>query len=279
MYWIFAVIVGVLIILYLLWDNLTIGVQSYKVQTSRIQKAVRIVMVSDLHARRYFQNIPQIIKNQKPDLILLAGDMIEDRSHKRTRCVTYPFFRTTAQIAPVFAIFGNHERRVKWQQEVWDEMKRAGIRVLENEMVHTEAQNQPFVITGLDEGAGAYGRFHTKTPQKLQMELLKKTQAEDGVRIVMDHYPENFANAGELSYNQCTYEVMVAGHAHGGQVRLPLIGGLYAPGQGIFPRYTKGIYRAQTSTLIVSNGLGGQWYLPRFGNRPSVYVIDMIPEE
>ena len=268
-----------LLVLYLVFDNFTVGVNRVRIPSERVKKGLRIVMVSDLHARSYFQNVGKMIARERPDLILLAGDMVEDRHHTQTKRVSYAFFRDVTKIAPVYAIFGNHERRVSWQEEVRREMEEAGIVILENRMITMPVKEEHVAILGLDEGSGLHARFHTKAPQTDHLALLRECERSSGIRIVMDHYPENFAKAGDLSYNQCAFEVMVAGHAHGGQVRLPWIGGLYAPGQGVFPRYTKGLYREKDANLVVSNGLGGQWYLPRFGNRPSVWTIELAPEK
>ena len=266
-------------VLYLVFDNFTVGVNRVRIASGRVKKGLRIVMISDLHGRSYLQSIPEMIAREEPDLILFAGDMVEDRHHAQTKRVSYPFFRDVAKIAPVYAVFGNHERRVAWQEEVRREMEEAGIVLLENRMITVPVKEENVTVLGLDEGSGLHERFHTKAPQAEQLALLKECEKSGGLRIVIEHYPENFAKAGDLSYNQCAFEVMAAGHAHGGQVRLPWIGGLYAPGQGVFPRYTKGLYRENNANLVVSNGLGGQWYLPRFGNRPSIWTIVLTPEE
>jgi predicted MPP superfamily phosphohydrolase len=276
MWWIAGGCTLILIFVWLMYENCSFGVRHVTLHTPRAQKSSTIVHLSDLHARRYPCDICDAVRALDPDLIVMTGDMFSDRQQSVAPVLAR--LAPLTRLAPCYVVMGNHDHRLPEFSALVQKIGQTGMHVLCNRLAMVTAHGQRFSIAGLDAAAGREGTFHTAYPNETQARLLCQLCGMPGVRLVLDHYPENFALRGQMSYNQYTFELMLAGHAHGGQVRLPWIGALFAPGQGLFPRYTAGPYEGQTSRLLVSRGLGGRAMLPRVGNRPQIVCVHILPD-
>ena len=276
MWWILAGTVVLAGILFYTWQNLTIGVAHLSFESDRVAEELSVGLFSDLHAGWWLTDVRSLAQRQQFDLIVLAGDVFDEKRNGNDR--TMDLVGKLRAMVPCVYVPGNHEYRIENKAALLDGLRAANVTVLENELCALKIRDQRITIAGLDAAVGQTGHFHTARPTEKQLALLRELSQSGGVRIVLDHYPENYALRGEDSYNKFEFEMMLSGHAHGGQVRLPILGGLYAPGQGKLPKYTAGMYQTKKNRLIVSRGMGGRWYLPRVFNRAQIVTIHILPK-
>ena len=222
----------------------------------------RIVQISDLHDAEYGEDHARtlaLIREAKPDIIVLTGDLVDSsRTHVEQ---SVALVRQAVEIAPCYYVTGNHEGRLS--PETYAELETAllslGVIVLHDEAVTLERGGETITLAGVD------------SPAFAQPSADLPALCGEGFTILLAHHPE-YASA----YAEAGVDLVFCGHAHGGQFRLPLIGGIYAPGQGLFPTYDAGLYsipsEAGTTSLVVSRGLGNSAFPVRVGNRPEVIL-------
>ena len=266
--------------------------RSVKAETSPVSRTdgnagmpadkVRIVHLSDLHAEMFGPSNRRLLARTAalaPDIIVVTGDWIDQYTVNRADAAkTLGDLRA---LAPVFYSPGNHEF---WRGDLqgWqDELRRYGLQMMQNriESLEIDGKDLPIHILGLDESAVA-------PDSDASTELFDALAAKPGIRIVLAHYPENFAMLGADSYDRREFDLMFAGHAHGGQIRLPLVGGLLSPGEGWFPDYYSGSHdgsrvhaSGQRSRMIISRGLGNSLIPQRLFNRPEIVVVDLFLDD
>ncbi|HIZ20065.1 MAG TPA: metallophosphoesterase [Firmicutes bacterium] len=213
-------------------------------------EGLRIAHLSDLHfphCARPPRELAALVRRLHPDLIVLTGDLI-DRADTFSPAVLAETGRRLAAIAPCYAVPGNHEFRAGLVKEWTALLTGAGVRVLGEEWVRLTRRGGSLWLGGLP-----YGR--------------PIPPPGEGNRLVLSHYPENFP-----AYAAKGYDLVLTGHAHGGQFRFGGRG-LYSPGEGLFPRYTSGLYALGGSRMVVSRGLRSGWMPPRLGNPPHLPVV------
>lgn len=265
---------------YCVWENNALTVTRYTVKKG-LPAPIRIVCLADLHGKRFGKDNCRLLKKTaalSPDLIVLPGDTVSGSRHGvSAMCET---LSALSSLAPTVLIPGNHERRTGRLEALLARFSRTGAHVLCNERldllirgtpVHLLGLAEPIAVSRLDYLRAAVGRLEYPDCDAQLLSLAR----EDGLRIVLSHFPELFAAIGDRSYRRFDFDLQFSGHAHGGQVRLPGIGGVYAPGQGIFPRYTGGLY-GKSPALVVSRGLGNDCGLPRVNNRPEIVAVDVV---
>lgn len=272
---VFIVLVAVCIIAF--YNGLVVRNYEIKSNKSHEGSSVRIVVIADLHSIYYGENQQDIIdkiKEQDPDIIALVGDIIDDNIREDGAIA---FLEGIQGIAPAYYVIGNHE---VWTGEV-DRIKEMvasyDIKVLTNESDYIVVNGVDFCISGIDDPVifGEYfenGELILKTDDKL---LSGFSNLDNSVyNILLAHRPERFK-----SYQKYDFDLVLSGHAHGGQVRIPFIlNGLIAPNQGVFPKYAGGEYFENGQTMIVSRGLGKYKTVPRVFNPPEIVVIDIVKE-
>ncbi len=268
-----SAIISILIIafvVWLIWSNTTIEENSYVIYDEQIPTSFdgfKIAHVSDLHNAEFGQNNAQllnILDNANPDIIVITGDTI-DYFHTNTE-VALNFIEKAMKIAPCYYITGNHEGwlgRIAFSN-FEDKMIAFGVVVLHDESVFWEKEEEKIVLMGIDDPDYSYGFSKT----------LSKMATKEHFTILLSHRPEYFDE-----YVSCGYDLVLSGHAHGGQFRLPLIGGLLAPDQGWFPKYDSGMYIQENTTMIVSRGLGNSVVPIRINNRPELIIVELQSEE
>lgn len=263
---------------WVIWGNGAIEVTEYTISSEQLPEAFngyRIVQVSDLHNAEFGEKNSELlnmIKSEAPDVIVLTGDFADSR---RTDIdIAAAFAEQVVNIAPVYYVTGNHEARIR-EDETYENLKSGlegcGVHILENEAVMLEKQGETISLIGLADPAfaGETGSFYTDGSYlKEQLEAFCNEAA--GYRILLSHRPELFD-----IYTDCNVNLVFSGHAHGGQFRLPFIGGLIAPGQGLFPEYDAGSYTEDATTMIVSRGLGNSLFPFRVNNRPELVVVEL----
>lgn len=223
-----------------------------------------IAHISDLHNAAFGErqeNLLAAVKSVSPDFIAITGDFIDKRRRGMRNALN--FIVGALRIAPVYYTTGNHESASPEFAALQENLLTAGVHVLRDRAEKFDSFGMTLI--GLDDP----GFYKKKIPKKegiaLTAEKMKELAGE-GFTVVLSHRPE-YLPAYEGA------DLVLCGHAHGGQVRLPFLGGLYAPGQGIFPRYTSGAYRGGKTTMVVSRGLGNSRCPLRINNPPEVVAI------
>lgn len=251
----------------------------YTVKTE-LTDSIRIVHLSDLHSWEFGdgnQELVTMVTEQGPDLILMTGDML-DKSDEDA-AVACALIKDLAEIAPVYYGYGNHEKA--WEREngksLAPELTAAGATVLDCAYLDLEVKGQPLRLGGY---YGYYRRPHMTLDDEAAIErenaFFGAFEDTDRYKILLNHIPTAWLDWGLM--DDFPVDLVLTGHYHGGQIRLPLIGGLRAPYVGWFPEYTEGIYYGERATCILSTGLGSSPNIPRVNNPPQIVVVDLIPE-
>ena len=262
------------------YQNNKIVITNIKLK-QKINNKVRIAQISDLHSKEFGKNnntLYKVIIEQEPDIIVATGDLI-DSNMKRINEIIEFCSRLNKKI-PVYYILGNNEMRCSRVSEIVEKLKKNKICVLENEIESIEVKGNKINILGLeekriDEGELFYSKVNSRYGTENIEKIFSRLERLDGIKIVLSHYPENFEYVEEGAYSKYNFDIMFSGHAHGGQFILPGIGGIFAPGQGLFPKYYKGVY-GEKNKLIVSRGLGNSGFPLRLFNRPDLVIVDLI---
>ncbi|MFV0496809.1 MAG: metallophosphoesterase [Candidatus Fimivivens sp.] len=266
--------------IYSYYQNNTLQVTHHTLSIG-LPKPIKLICLSDLHGKQFGEkNIKLImqIRALAPDLIVFPGDTVSADRHNLVP--TIKTLKILNRMAPCFLIPGNHEHRSGRWPAIADRFRSVGITVLENTQFDGYFNGSPVHILGLDEGL-AVSRFdYIKAACKMlkyadNRKPLRALSQQDGLRIVLSHFPEHYALIGTLSYCRFPFDLMLCGHAHGGQVRLGKKLALYAPGQGLFPRFCQGLH-GRNPALLVSRGLGNDSPFPRINNRPEIASVTIV---
>ena len=262
------------------YQNNKIQITRFNVN-SNVNDNIRVLQLSDLHSKEFGKDNKILLNkiiNEKPDLVVATGDLIDSNMKKIDNIVN--FLSSINKIAPVFYIPGNNEMRCNRLNEILNKLKINNIVVLYNEIKIIRIKSTIVNILGLvekriDDGELFYEKVNSKYIGEKSGDLLKRLENMNGVKLVLSHYPENYKLNEKSCYSKYKFDIMFSGHAHGGQFILPFIGGLFAPGQGILPKYYSGIY-GKENKLIVSRGLGNSGFPLRLFNRPNIVVVDIL---
>ena len=257
------------------WGNTALMVQEYTVTSSRLPAAFsgyRIAQVSDLHNDCFGENncdLLQKLAEAEPDIILLTGDLIDSR--RTNTAVAVDFTRQVLEIAPVYYVSGNHESRmVDTFEQLAAELEQMGAVVLRNQAITVEKDGAEIQLIGMDD-VGFYSPDDSGTDrEEMLLDNIQALRNPALYSILLSHRPELldvYAGGG------C--DLVFSGHSHGGQFRLPLVGGLFAPGQGFFPEYDGGVYRQGNTVMVVSRGVGNSLMPVRFNNRPEIVLVEL----
>lgn len=255
------------------WSNQSVVQTEYMLESDRVPQAFngfRIAQVSDLHNRQMGKNNKNLLAMLtacRPDIIVFTGDMIDSRQTDIE--VTVRFAREAVKIAPCYYVPGNHESRLTEYAEFKQKLLDAGVTVLEDAAVAIERSGARILLQGMVDPAFRTDDIllHMDETVRAQLESLPK---EDAFTVLLSHRPELFPQ-----YKDHSADLVFTGHAHGGQIRLPWIGGLYTPSQGWFPEYDAGTFTEQGVTMIVSRGVGNSAFPLRVNNRPEVVVVEL----
>lgn len=250
--------------------DVRLAVRHYTVESEKVDGPIRLAVLTDLHACRYGKNQEQLVAAvaaQKPDLVVMCGDIVDDEP----RMEEWRALLTVKKLAdrwPVYYASGNHEHRTGRLAEIKKLLTACGAVVLDGKCVRVAAGGQMVQIGGIDDPETG--------EENWEAQLSAAGSSLDGSHfsILLTHRPERVSD-----YADSGFDLVLAGHAHGGQWRLPgLINGVLAPNQGLFPSYAGGRYEIGGATLIVSRGLAREsTRVPRLFNRPELVVVDIEP--
>jgi uncharacterized protein len=242
----------------------------YRIASDDLTSSFRIVAVSDLHGAEYGKrqaDILSLITRQDPDIILLAGDIIDDVFPLEN---SLAFAKGAAGIAPCFYITGSHDLWYPGYRAARQELLDMGIKVLEGETVPVTVNGQTVIVCGIDDPTmGTSGEV--REAYRAALSTAFSTLPEDTFNILLAHRPDYISD-----YVKYAFDLVISGHTHGGQIRIPFIlNGLYVPDQGWYPRYAGGLYWVSGVPLIISRGVSYYPDLPRIFNPPEIVVIEL----
>lgn len=269
---IICILVGFTIFLYL--QNNLISITEVKITSSKIPssfKGYKILQISDLHNKKFGDNqdvLIQKIKSIDPDIIAITGDLIDSKSYDAE--VSMQLIREIVKKYPVYFVTGNHEQWSEKYNSLEKELKKYGVNILRNEHVGIRNGEQEINLLGIDDPEFGTGN---RDEGNIIIDEIKKAKIEmqpDRYNVLLSHRPEFIKE-----YTNERLDLVLSGHAHGGQVRLPFIGELVAPNQGVLPKYTAGLYVEQNTSMVVSRGLGNSIIPQRILNRPEIVVVQL----
>ena len=227
---------------------------------------LKIAQISDVHSADIQGKLQRAMREAAPDLIVFTGDLV-NREDRDLSCAL-SLAAMAAQIAPAYYAPGNHEADNPCYPELREGLEEAGITVLENESVQLWYRGARVNIIGLLDLA-----FHPQGRTAAREELpglIQDLSVPGALNVVLSHRLSLMQEYGESGAG-----LVFSGHAHGGQVRMPLIGPLFAPDEGALPDYTAGTYLAGETWVVVSRGLGNGTPFPRLWNAPELVVVTM----
>ena len=256
--------------LYTDYTNSHFQVTFYRVTSSHVSEKLRVLFLSDLHLREYGEHNEELIQTVQeldPDLILLGGDLVTFPNPEYENMLS--LCRSLADVAPLYGVLGNHESEMIYggvDDQLAEKFSEAGVQLLRNETRTIQIGENNVELIGLE---GALKDFYKYGASDCVESLSRQY---DTFRICINHVPMAF-----VDYMQdAPFDLALAGHTHGGIVRLPKIGPLYTAEEGFLPDYAGGSYTlANNATLIVSRGLGDSSRAPRINNVPELSVIDI----
>ena len=232
---------------------------------------LQIAHVSDLHNTEFGQKNEKLLKKLRkadPDIIAITGDILDSR--RTDMAVALAFLEKALEIAPCYYVTGNHEGRISDYRDFKKDMEALGVTVLENQKVTLEAGESAITLMGIDDPNVCNDGIRGE-PEAVAAARIQKLQSEsDGFTILLSHRPDLFP-----AYVSSGVHLVLSGHVHGGQFRIPFLGGLYSPSQGFFPEYDFGTFSEDNTVMYVSRGLGNSVFPLRLHNRPEVVLITL----
>ena len=227
---------------------------------------LKIAQISDVHSADIQEELRTALREAAPDLIVFTGDLVNREDRDLSRALSLAAM--AAQIAPAYYAPGNHEADNPCYPELREGLEKAGITVLENENAQLWRNGVQINIIGLLDLT-----FHPQGRERAREELPGRIQdlsLPGALNVVLSHRPSLMEEYGESGA-----DLVFSGHAHGGQVRMPLIGPLFAPDEGVFPDYTAGTYQTGGTWVVVSRGLGNGTPFPRLWNTPELVLLTL----
>ncbi len=261
-------------IVFSIWQNNSIVVTRTDYENEKIPKPFndfKIVHISDLHNKLFEKDQKPLLEKmsgETPDIIVITGDLIDQRKYDLEKAML--FIQGAIKIAPVYYVSGNHEAWSGDYETIKLRLKDAGVTVLDNAEIEIVREETRIKLLGLSDPDFLTSSYIEGTNATLLNATLSGWKDEEGFKILLSHRPELFS-----LYKEANVDLVFSGHAHGGQVRLPFIGGLVAPDQGLFPKFTSGSYTEGSTTLFISRGLGNSIMPQRVLNRPEIVVVTL----
>lgn len=273
------VIISLIVILllfcgfYLYFQNTALQVTKFLIVDSKIAKSFnnyRIIQLSDFHnttSKKLTNQLVEEITKEEPDIIVITGDLIDSRRTNVDAAID--FLGKIKDIAPIYYISGNHESRISEYETLKKEMNDLGINLLDNEVIEIQKKDDIINLIGIDDPSFS-NTIEVDDSEIIEDQIKSINYGENFYTILLSHRPEAFK-----TYVNENINLIFSGHAHGGQIRLPFIGGIFVPNQGFFPKYTSGKYEEKNTSMIVSRGIGNSLFPFRINNRPELIVVEL----
>ena len=264
------------IIIFLFIQNNFISITNIELELSTLPRSFdgfKIVHLSDLHSKKFSNNQQSLvfkINKAKPNLILFTGDLVDSKHYVEENSLM--LIKEIVKIAPVYFVTGNHE---KWSGNFHDleqKLIEQDVKILRNDSVKIKKGEDEIQLIGIDDPSFnddmPYADDNSIATRELEKVLAKGNQST--FNVLLSHRPELFS-----TYANSDIDLTFSGHAHGGQIRLPFIGGVISPNQGFFPKYANGKYTQKNSVMIVNRGLGNSIIPQRIFNRPEIIIATL----
>ena len=265
----------ILMISLVAWGNKALELNEITIDSENLPEAFegfRIAHVSDLHNDEFGKDnikLLKLIENADPDIIAVTGDIID--SYTTDVEIALSFMGKAQQIAPCYYVNGNHEGRVPDDYQTLKEgLEACGVTVLENESLLLERAGECIRLTGVSDPGFETDYLYGDTEGVMRRHLTELIADNENFNLLLSHRPELLG-----VYADFDVDLVLSGHAHGGQFRLPFAGGLYAPNQGLMPEIDAGLYTEDNTKLIVSRGIGNSLFPFRLNNRPEVILVTL----
>lgn len=247
--------------------------RTYTVVSPKLTAEVRLAVVTDFHSSDNADDVVAMVASCAPDAVLLVGDLFDDDTQNRPTERTLSLMRQLSALYPCYYVSGNHEAWTGEMDALYQQTEEAGVTVLRMSSGVLTVRGQRIALCGIPDPYEMVFSGAPDTEEQLRQALEDVDSAD--FTVLLAHRPELLAK-----YAQFPLDLVVSGHAHGGQVRIPgVLNGLYAPNQGWFPKLAGGAYTQDGTTLIVSRGLAVRTRLPRIFNRPEVVLVRCVPAE
>ena len=270
--WILPVL-AILVILTLIALDERLILRTYTVASPKLTAEVRLAVVTDFHSSDNADDVVAMVASCAPDAVLLVGDMFDDDTQNRPTERTLSLMRQLSAQYPCYYVSGNHEAWTGEMDALYQQTEEAGVTVLRMSSGVLTVRGQRIALCGIPDPYEMVFSGAPDTEEQLRQAMENVDSAD--FTVLLAHRPELLAK-----YAQFPLDLVVSGHAHGGQVRIPgVLNGLYAPNQGWFPKLAGGAYTQGGTTLIVSRGLAVRTRLPRIFNRPEVVLVRCVPAE
>lgn len=270
--WILPVL-AILVVLTLIALDERLILRTYTVMSPKLTAEVRLAVVTDFHSSDNADDVVAMVTSCAPDAVLMVGDMFDDDIANRPTERTLSLMRQLSAQYPCYYVSGNHEAWTGEMDALYQQTEEAGVTVLRMSSGVLTVRGQRIALCGVPDPYEMVLSGAPDTEEQLRQALEDVDSAD--FTVLLAHRPELLAK-----YAQFPLDLVVSGHAHGGQVRIPgVLNGLYAPNQGWFPKLAGGAYTQDGTTLIVSRGLAVRTRLPRIFNRPEVVLVRCVPAE
>lgn len=270
--WILPVL-AILAILTLIALDERLILRTYTVVSPKLTAEVRLAVVTDFHSSDNAEKVAAMVASCAPDAVLLVGDMFDDDTANRPTERTLSLMRQLSALYPCYYVSGNHEAWTGEMDALYQQTEEAGVMVLRMSSGVLTVRGQRIALCGIPDPYEMVFSGAPDTEEQIR-QAMENVDSADFI-VLLTHRPELLAK-----YAQFPLDLVVSGHAHGGQVRIPgVLNGLYAPNQGWLPKLAGGAYTQDGTTLIVSRGLAVRTRLPRIFNRPEVVLVRCVPAE
>lgn len=264
---------AILVVLTLIALDERLILRTYTVTSPKLTAEVRLAVVTDFHSSDNADDVVAMVASCAPDAVLLVGDLFDDDTQNRPTERTLSLMRQLSALYPCYYVSGNHEAWTGEMDALYQQTEEAGVTVLRMSSGVLTVRGQRIALCGIPDPYEMVFSGAPDTEEQLRQALEDVDSAD--FTVLLAHRPELLAK-----YAQFPLDLVVSGHAHGGQVRIPgVLNGLYAPNQGWFPKLAGGAYTQNGTTLIVSRGLAVRTRLPRIFNRPEVVLVRCLPAE
>jgi predicted MPP superfamily phosphohydrolase len=266
---IFALILFVSV--YLWCQNNLLSTSIYEITSKKLPSEFndfKIVHISDFHnvESEFLRNgLVEEIKKQKPDMIAITGDLVDCRTTNVD--IALDFVAKIVEIAPVYYVNGNHESNLSDYAKMISKMKELGVVVMDNKShtisigetsINVVGVNDPLFTSGVDD------------VERIKKALKEADYDHSKYTILLSHRPELLP-----TYAVENIDLALTGHAHGGQIRIPFVGGIISPGEGFFPKLTSGVHKIGNTTMVISRGIGNSAFPFRINNRPELVIVTL----
>ncbi len=269
---VFLIIIALYV--FVVWQNNSITISNFNYSSYDVPSKFndfKIVHISDLHNKMFGKEQSEIleeIEKLSPDIIIVTGDLIDRRRYNLDKAMH--FINGAIEIAPIYYVSGNHEAWSGKYSEIKDSLIEVGVNIIDDTKLEITKENSTIYLLGLSDPSFLTSNYTDGTDISNMEEYLSNWSNIEGFKILLSHRPELF----DL-YSKNNMNLVFSGHAHGGQVRIPFVGGIIAPNQGFFPKYTSGSYNSDKTTMFVSRGLGNSLFPIRIFNSPEIISVTL----